>query len=128
MTVRMRAVLDILLPEGDLTVPEIAAGLHIDRQYVQLMINETLSSGFAMQSPNSRYKRSPLLRLTEAGRGLTRADSWREKMRANVARNAVALAALEAADWIALVVWECEIQPETLEALYERTVEMPVRR
>lgn len=58
----------------------------------------------------------------------TRADFWREKMKANVARDAAALAALKAAGWTALVVWECEIQPETLEALYERIVETPVRR
>lgn len=57
-----------------------------------------------------------------------RADFWRQKMRANVERDVAALLALEAAGWTALVVWECEIQSETLDALYERIVETPVRR
>ena len=58
----------------------------------------------------------------------TRADFWREKLEGNVERDAAALAELEAASWTALVVWECEIQPETLEALYEHIVKTPVRR
>ncbi|AUH33504.1 MarR family transcriptional regulator [Paracoccus tegillarcae] len=67
LTVRMRAVLEILRAEGDLSVPDIAAKLEINRQYVQLMVNETLASGFTEQRPNPRHKRSPLLTLTETG-------------------------------------------------------------
>ena len=37
LTVRMRAVLEILQRHGALTVPEIAAKLEIKRQYVQVM-------------------------------------------------------------------------------------------
>lgn len=70
LTVRMRAVLEVLRAEGDLSVPDIAAKLEIQRQYVQLMVNETLSSGFTKQLPNPRHKRSPLLALTDAGRAL----------------------------------------------------------
>lgn len=70
LTVRMRAVLEVLRSEGVLAVPEIAAKLHIQRQYVQLMVNETLASGFTMQLPNPRHKRSPLLTLTDAGHAL----------------------------------------------------------
>ncbi len=70
LTVRMRAVLEILRAEGDLTVPDIAAKLEIKRQYVQLMVNETLASGFTRHLPNPRHKRSPLLSLTEAGQAL----------------------------------------------------------
>lgn len=70
LTVRMRAVLEVLRAEGDLAVPDIAAKLEIQRQYVQLMVNETLSSGFTKQLPNPRHKRSPLLTLTENGRAL----------------------------------------------------------
>ncbi|MBV7392940.1 MarR family winged helix-turn-helix transcriptional regulator [Mameliella sediminis] len=68
LTVRMRAVLEVLSAHGDLTVPDIAAWLEIKRQYVQLMVNETLASGFTEQHPNPRHKRSPLLRLTDSGR------------------------------------------------------------
>jgi len=70
LTVRMRAVLEILLEQGDLSVPDIAARLEIQRQYVQVMVNETLASDLTHQRPNPRHKRSPLIRLTEPGRAL----------------------------------------------------------
>lgn len=70
LTVRMRAVLEILRTYGDQSVPDIAARLEIKRQYVQLMVNETLASGFTGQRPNPRHKRSPLLVLTDRGRSL----------------------------------------------------------
>ncbi|KIC50026.1 MarR family winged helix-turn-helix transcriptional regulator [Tateyamaria sp. ANG-S1] len=70
LTVRMRAVLEVLHAEGDMTVPDIAARLDIKRQYVQVMVNETLTSGLTRQCPNPRHKRSPLLALTDTGRAL----------------------------------------------------------
>lgn len=70
LTVRMRAVLEILDKYGEQTVPEIAARLEIKRQYVQIMCNETLASGFTEQRANPRHKRSPILGLTEQGRSL----------------------------------------------------------
>lgn len=68
LTVRMRAVLEMLYRFGDLTVPDLALKLDINRQYVQLMVNETLSGGFAVKKPNPRHKRSTLLSLTGNGR------------------------------------------------------------
>ena len=70
LTVRMRAVLEILHVHGDLTVPDIAARLDIKRQYVQLMVNETVASGLATQRANPRHKRSTLISLSDAGRAL----------------------------------------------------------
>ena len=70
LTVRMRAVLEILRAHGDLSVPDIAARLEINRQYVQVMVNETLSSGLIERCPNPRHKRSVLLTLTDRGREL----------------------------------------------------------
>lgn len=70
LTVRMRAVLEILRRHGDQTVPEIAARLEINRQYVQVMVNETLASGLVAQQPNPRHQRSPLLTLTAHGGAL----------------------------------------------------------
>jgi DNA-binding MarR family transcriptional regulator len=70
LTVRMRAVLEMLLAHGELAVPDIAEKLEIKRQYVQLMVNETLASGFTTQRPNPRHKRSPLLALTDQGRAV----------------------------------------------------------
>jgi len=70
LTVRMRAVLEMLDKYGEQTVPEIAARLEIKRQYVQIMCNETLASGFVEQRPNPRHKSSPILVLTDQGRTL----------------------------------------------------------
>ena len=70
LTVRMRAVLEILSRYGEQTVPEIAARLEIKRQYVQIMCNETLASGFVELRANPRHKRSPSLALTDHGRTL----------------------------------------------------------
>lgn len=70
LTVRMRAVLEILQRHGEQTVPEIAARLEIKRQYVQIMCNETLASGFVEHRANPRHKRSPILALTDHGRAL----------------------------------------------------------
>lgn len=70
LTVRMRAVLEILHQYGDQTVPQIAERLDIKRQYVQIMCNETLASGFVGQRANPRHKRSPILSLTDHGRTL----------------------------------------------------------
>jgi len=70
LTVRMRAVLEVLHAHGSQSVPEVAAKLEIQRQYVQLMVNETLTSGLIEQHPNPRHKRSPLLALTPRGRDL----------------------------------------------------------
>lgn len=70
LTVRMRAVLEILHRYGEQTVPEIAARLEIKRQYVQVMCNETLASGFVEQRANPRHKRSPFLVLTDNGHTL----------------------------------------------------------
>lgn len=70
LTVRMRAVLEILDKYGDQTVPELAARLEIQRQYVQIMCNETLASGFIEQRPNPRHKRSSIMALTDQGRTL----------------------------------------------------------
>lgn len=78
LTVRMRAVLEILQQHGEQTVPDIAARLEIKRQYVQLMVNETLAGGFVLQRANPRHRRSSLLALTDRGRALIDAIITRE--------------------------------------------------
>ncbi len=70
LTVRMRAVLEILHQHGDQTVPDIAVRLEIKRQYVQVMANETLAAGLVEHRANPRHKRSPVLALTKQGRAL----------------------------------------------------------
>lgn len=80
LTVRMRAVLEILHDHGALTVPELASKLEIKRQYVQVMVNETLASGSTTQRPNSRHKRSSLIELTQKGRTIVRQVISKELM------------------------------------------------
>ncbi len=78
LTVRMRAILEMLHKHGDQTVPDLAARLQIQRQYVQLMVNETLGAGLTEQRPNPRHKRSRLLALTDQGRTMIQAIITRE--------------------------------------------------
>lgn len=80
LTVRMRAVLEMLYRHGDLTVPDLALKLDINRQYVQLMVNETLAEDLAVRKINPRHKRSTLLALTDKGRGLIEGVIEQEKM------------------------------------------------
>ena len=70
LTVRTRAVLEILAREGAVTVPDLARHLQIQRQYVQVMVNETLAQDLTEKQPNPRHQRSPLITLTEAGRAM----------------------------------------------------------
>jgi DNA-binding MarR family transcriptional regulator len=79
LTVRMRAVLEVLHVHGDATVPDIALKLEINRQYVQLMVNETLAEGLTERRPNPRHRSSALLCLTDKGRGLIEAVIANEK-------------------------------------------------
>jgi DNA-binding MarR family transcriptional regulator len=79
LTVRMRAVLEILADGGAATVPEIAQRLEIKRQYVQLMINDTHAAGFTEAVPNPRHQRSKLIALTETGQSLIAQVMQREK-------------------------------------------------
>lgn len=67
LTVRMRAVLEVLAREGSSTVPDLAHALEIGRQYVQLMVNDCLAAGMVVKRPNPRHKRSPLIVLTREG-------------------------------------------------------------
>lgn len=70
LTVRARAVLEVLLENSEASVPDIAHKLEIKRQYVQLMVNETLSDGLTIKRENPRHKRSTLIALTPKGQTL----------------------------------------------------------
>lgn len=67
LTVRMRAVLEILKAKGPLSVPDIGRELLIQRQYVQVMVNEVLAAGFAEKRNNPRHRSSSLIALTSSG-------------------------------------------------------------
>jgi DNA-binding MarR family transcriptional regulator len=70
LTVRTRAVLEVLYAEDEGTVPAIAQKLEINRQYVQLMVNETLAENLTIRCENPRHKKSAIITLTDKGRGL----------------------------------------------------------
>ncbi len=70
LTVRTRAILEILSTHGEATVPDIARALEINRQYVQLMVNETLAEKLTIKQANPRHKRSTKIALTQKGRAL----------------------------------------------------------
>ncbi len=78
LTVRMRAVLEILRAKGDCSVPELANHLEIQRQYVQLMVNEVVAAGYASKKTNPRHKRSVLIYLTQQGSDLIEKVAERE--------------------------------------------------
>ena len=79
LTVRMRAVLEILHAHGSANVPELAIKLEIKRQYVQLMVNETLAAGLTVGRTNPRHKRSTMIALTPKGQSLIEEVVMREK-------------------------------------------------
>ena len=64
LTVRSRAVLEVLARDGPQSVPQLAQALEIQRQYVQLMVNDCIAAGLVEKQPNPRHKRSPLIVLT----------------------------------------------------------------
>jgi len=80
LTVRMRAVLEMLADHGAATVPEIAEHLQIQRQYVQVMVNDCHAVDLVQKQPNARHKRSMLIALTQKGEGLIRRVMAQEQM------------------------------------------------
>ena len=54
----------MLARDGPQSVPQLAQALEIQRQYVQLMVNDCIAAGLVEKQPNPRHKRSPLIVLT----------------------------------------------------------------
>ncbi len=67
MSTGVRAVLEQLRREGDVTVPTIAAEQDLSRQFVQRMVNDARAAGFVELRDNPRHRRSSLVHLTEQG-------------------------------------------------------------
>lgn len=56
----------------------------------------------------------------------TRTDFWQEKFAANIERDARNVAALKAADWKVVVIWECEAEkPDRLAAVIRERLPVP---
>ncbi|MFC7402547.1 MarR family winged helix-turn-helix transcriptional regulator [Citricoccus sp. GCM10030269] len=78
MSMGVRAVLEQLQREGDVTVPRIAASQELSRQFVQRMVHEAHEAGYVELVENPRHRRSSLVRLTPGGRAAIEAVIHRE--------------------------------------------------
>lgn len=67
MSVGVRNVLDQLRRGGELTVPALARGQDLSRQYVQRVVDEARDAGWVEVVDNPAHRRSGLVRLTRAG-------------------------------------------------------------
>jgi len=63
-----RAVMEFLYPDEELSVPAIAARYDVSRQHVQVTVNALLKKELLRAEDNPQHRRSPLLRLSSAGR------------------------------------------------------------
>lgn len=79
MSVGVRAVLDQLRREGELTVPQMARAQDLSRQFVQRMVNDAVEAGFVALTENPAHRRSSLVRLTADGRDAIDAVASRER-------------------------------------------------
>ncbi len=51
------------------------------------------------------------------------AEFWKEKIEKNAARDARDYELLQQAGWRVIIIWECELKPQTREATYDRLIE-----
>ena len=63
-----RALLLDLHRHDALTVPRLADMRPVSRQYVQRLVDDLVQEGHVVAVPNPQHRRSPLYRLTRAGR------------------------------------------------------------
>ena len=78
LTNACRGVLRDLARLGPRTVPQLARGRECSRQHVQVLVNRLAADGMAEMIPNPDHCRSPLVRLTPAGRDTLEA-MWRRE-------------------------------------------------
>jgi DNA-binding MarR family transcriptional regulator len=68
----------ITLAERPLTVPQIARRMGLTRQSVHATVGRLARDGLLALAPNADHRRSPLVRLTEAGRAAYSAADQRQ--------------------------------------------------
>jgi DNA-binding MarR family transcriptional regulator len=68
----------IALAERPLTVPQIARRMGLTRQSVHATVGRLARDGLLALAPNADHRRSPLVRLTEAGRATYSATDQRQ--------------------------------------------------
>jgi len=67
ITTAMRGVLESLATQGAQTVPQMARARPVSRQHIQTIVDALVRRGLVELVANPSHKRSPLVRLTEAG-------------------------------------------------------------
>jgi DNA-binding MarR family transcriptional regulator len=68
LTAGSRAVLELLLEQGPMTVPTIAREFGITRQSVQALVDATAARGLVTMADNPQHRRSHLVAVTDVGR------------------------------------------------------------
>ncbi|GGU41622.1 MarR family winged helix-turn-helix transcriptional regulator [Streptomyces violascens] len=78
LSVGVRAVLDLLLTHGPMTVPQMGRAQALSRQFVQRMVNDAATRQLVEITPNPAHQRSSLIQLTDKGRAAITALTIRE--------------------------------------------------
>lgn len=78
LTVACRGVLRDLARLGPHTVPQLARRRDCSRQHVQILVKRLVADGMAELVDNPDHRRSPLVRLTPAGKD-TLETMWRRE-------------------------------------------------
>src|SRR3954449_13438197 len=68
VTVPLRAVLELVLDRGPMTVPQIARDFGVTRQSVQVLVDSGASRGLVEFEDNPQHRRSRFVKATEQGR------------------------------------------------------------
>ena len=68
LTVGLRAVLELLLARGPLTVPQVAREFAVTRQSVQALVDAGAARGLVALVENPQHRRSHFVTVTELGR------------------------------------------------------------
>ena len=78
VTLGMRAVLEFLLVQGPVPVPEIARRRGVSRQHIQGLVNALLAENLVAVQENPAHRRSVLIGLTTNGERTIRRMKERE--------------------------------------------------
>src|SRR3954470_23831950 len=68
VTVPLRALIELVLDRGGMTVPQIARDFGITRQSVQALVDSGASRGLVEFEDNPQHRRSRFVKATEQGR------------------------------------------------------------
>lgn len=68
VTVALRAVLELVLDRGPMTVPQVAREFGVTRQSVQALVDTGATRGLVEFEDNPQHRRSRLIAATEHGR------------------------------------------------------------